>query len=304
MQTIDSHPIRFGELAGPLVHGSLFFDWELVSTQEITAAVGHRFQDIVASGGIPYAPVVASTSVHRYPTFEDTVSVETVPIHVGDSSVELVYEMTDGNGDPVATGRLTHVTIAPEGGALELPNATREAYADQLVDRDPAVGPDAPQVKADGAGRVDETGDVDEADDRLETDADALPTFSASFPVRSPHIESSELAYFEEYPSFADAALEAFLEDSGTSLDALSGERQPFRIADWQWEFSSPVPFESTLRVDADVRAVDSEAVRIEHTLSSDGTPSIEGITEYGCFDRSGERVPFTEDALEPFRSV
>ncbi|QHS16976.1 acyl-[acyl-carrier-protein] thioesterase [haloarchaeon 3A1-DGR] len=295
MQTIDSHPIRFGELAGPLVHGSLFFDWELISTQEITGALGHRFQDIVAADGIPYAPVVASTSVHRYPTFEDTVSVETVPVDVGDSSVELVYEMTDGDGEAVATGRITHVTIAPEGGALDLPDATREAFADRLVDRDPAVGPDAPRMKADGAGGEDgaaaETGD-------------ALPTFSASFPIRSPHIEGSELAYFEEYPSFADAALESFLEDAETSRAALSGARQPFRLADWRWEFTSPVPFESTLRVESDVRAVDDRAVRIEHTLLSDDTPSIEGVTEYGCFDRSGERVPFEADALEPFRSA
>ena len=282
MRTIDAHPVRFGELAGPLAHGAMFFDWELISTQEVATEFEYPFEDIVDDDGIPYAPVVASTSVHRYPAFRDTVTVETVPRDVGDSSVELVYEMTDADGDPLATARLTHVTIAPEGGALELPEATREGFADNLVETSPEVGPDTAGVKADG-------GD--------------FPTFSESFPIRSPHIEGSELAYFEEYPRFADAAMERFLEDSGTSLARLSGEKQPFRMRDWRWDFKSPVPYESTLTVETDVLDVEDDTVRVEHTLKSDDRVSIQGVTEYGCFTREGDPVDFDAEMLEPFEN-
>lgn len=282
MRTIDSHPIRFGELAGPLVHGAHFFDWELISTQEVATAFDYPFEDLVDDDEIPYAPVVVNTSVHRYPTFRDTVTVDTVPCGVGDSSVELVYEMTDGDGDPLATAVITHVTIAPEGGAKPLPTATREGFADALVEDRPAAGPSAPETTPDGG---------------------TLPTFEESFSIRGPHIEGSELAYFEEYPRFAAVALERFLERQGTSLAALSGDKQPFRLRDWQWQFKSPVRYESTLSVETDVLAVESDTLRVSHTLSSDGTASIEGITEYGCFDRSGRPVDYDPEMLTPFEA-
>ena len=94
MRTIRDHPVRFGELAGPLVHGANVFDWQLVSTQELATAVGYPFEDLVADDAIPYAPVVVDTTIHRYPTFGDTVSVEVTPTRVGDSSLELVYDVT------------------------------------------------------------------------------------------------------------------------------------------------------------------------------------------------------------------
>lgn len=277
MRTIDAHPVRFGELAGPLVHGSMFFDWELISTQEIAEEFDYPFEQIVENDGIPYAPVVARTSVSRYPTFEDTITVETVPRSVGDSSVELVYEMVDSNEESLATAHITHVTIAPEGGALELPEETRQNFANAVVETSPTVGPD--NTHRDGT----------------------LPSFSTSFPIRSPHIEGSELAYFEEYPRFADVALEEFLNDQGTSLASLRDEKQPFRIRDWKWEFNAPVPYESTLNVECDVLDVQTDTVRIAHTLRSDEVTCIEAITEYGCFDRQGHAVDFDAEMLEPF---
>ena len=296
MRTIDARPVRFGELAGPLVHGGAFFDWQLVSTQEIATAVEYPFQRIVAGGGIPFAPVVVRTSVHRYPTFDDTITVETAPRAVGDSSVEFVYEMHDGNGDPLATARMVHVTIGPNGRALALPEETQETLVDARVDRDPAVGP--------GANKNSDTGDADDDDstDGVDSDdADDYPTLAGSFPIRSPHIERSELAYFEEYPRFADVVLEEFLATEGTSLDELSGEKRPFRLRDWRWNFESPVAFESVLDVECDVLAVDAETVRVTHTFSTNGRTRIEGVTEYGCFDRSGSPVPFDAAALAPF---
>lgn len=282
MRAITGHRVQFGELAGPLVHGASFFDWELIATQAVARAFDYPFETILADDGIPFAPVVVATSVRRYPATGDVVHVDVVPTNVGDSSVELLYEVVDDDGDLFATALMTHVTIGPDGRALALPDAVREDFADARVDRDVAVGPD------------DEGGDADDGDD--------LPAFSTSVPIRSPHIEGAELAYFEEYPRFADVALEGFLAEGGTSLAELSGERRPFRLRDWRWEFRSPVPFESTLRVECDVVAVAEETVRVAHTLTSDGRVSIEGLTEYGCFDRSGAPVPFDEGALAPFR--
>jgi acyl-CoA thioesterase FadM len=281
VQTITSHQVQFGELAGSLIHGATVFDWQLIATQQVAAAVEYSFGEILDDGGIPFAPVVVGTTIERYPTIKDRVDVDVVPLNVGTSSVELLYEMTDHEGGTLATARMTHVTIGPDGTALPLPDRVRSAFTDQLVDRDPEVGP----VEA------------------TDGDGGSHPTFESSVPIRNPHIEGAKLAYFEEYPRFAGIALEEFLRERGTSLGELSGEKQPFRLRNWRWEHKAPVPFESTLRVECDVIAVDREAVRVKHTLFADGQISIKGITEYGCFDRSGAAVPFDESMLVPFES-
>ncbi len=271
--------MQFGELAGPLIHGATVFDWQLIATQRVAAAVEYSFGEILDDGGIPFAPVVVSTTIERYPTIGDEVDVEVIPLNVGTSSVELLYEMTDRKSDPLVSARMTHVTIGPDGNALPLPDRVHSAFTDRLVNRSPAVGPN----KA--------------------ADSRDLPTFESSVPIRSPHIEGAELAYFEEYPRFAGIALEEFLREQGTSLGELSGEKQPFRLRDWRWEHKAPVPFESTLRVECDVVGIDRETVRIKHTLLADGRVGIEGITEYGCFDRSGAAVLFDDRMLAPFES-
>ncbi|RLM53816.1 acyl-[acyl-carrier-protein] thioesterase [Halobellus sp. Atlit-31R] len=281
MRTIDSHPIRFGELAGPLVHHAMFFDWQLVSTQELAAEIDYPFEDLVAADAIPYAPVGLDATVYRYPTFGDAVSVEVTPLRVGNSSVELLYEAVDEAGEPYSEARMTHVTIAPEGGALSLPEATRERLRELQADRSVDVGPEG------GAHSP-----------------ESYPTFEEYFRVHSPHIEGSELAYFEEYPRFADVALESFVANAGPRLSDLAGERQPFRLRDWHWEFKSPVHFDSLLEVECDVEAVDEERIRIAHTFRTDGETRIEGISEYGCFDRAGDPTTFTDAMCAPFEEV
>jgi len=283
MRTIRDHPVRFGELAGPLVHGANFFDWQLVSTQELATAVEYPFERLVADDAIPYAPVVVDATVHRYPTFGDAVSVEVTPTRVGDSSLEVVYEAVDADGDPFSTARMTHVTIAPEGGALPLPDAVRDRLDGRQEPRGVDPGP------ADGGGTGDGAG------------GDGHPTFEETFRVHSPHIEGSELAYFEEYPRFADIALESFLADAGVDPEAVAGDRQPFRLCAWHWEFGSTVEFGSTLSVTTDVRSVSEEAIGVEHTFRTDGEPRIEGVTEYGCFDRDGAPAAYTDEMLAPF---
>lgn len=270
--------MQFGELVGPLVHGATFFDWLLMSTQEVAAAFDYSFEEILADDDIPYAPVVISTSVDQYPTVGDSITVETVPLDVGDTSVELAYEISNNDGEKLATARITHVTISRDGSALPLPDQVRADFADASVDHTPAVGPSSDT-------------------DRQER----LPSFSSSFRIRSPHLEGAELAYFEEYPRFADMALETYLNDQGASLSELRDVKRPYCIRDWSWEFKSPVQFESTLQVTCDVLAVDRETIRISHKLSSNGRTKIEGVTEYGCFDESGAPVAFEEAMLTPF---
>ena len=278
MQTITNHRIQFGELAGPLTHGATFFDWQLISTQEMAAAFDYSFEQILAVDGIPYAPVVVRTSVDRYPTVGDTIAVETTPRSVGDSSVELLYEISNDDGKRLATARMTHVTISADGTANSLPEQVRSDFADASVDRNPTVGPSTDATEQKG-----------------------LPSFSSSFRIRSPHIEGADLAYFEEYPRLADIALEKYLNDQETSLTRLRNDKQPYCIRDWHWEFKAPVPFESTLHVQCEVLAVERETIRIAHEFSSNGRTNIKGITEYGCFDRFGTPVPYEEAMLLPF---
>jgi len=278
VQAIANHRIQFGELAGSLAHGATFFDWQLISTQEVAAAFDYPFEEILADDGIPYAPVVVSTTVDRYPTVGDTITVDAVPRSVGESSVELVYEIANGDGERLATARMTHVTISKDGSALPLPEQVRSDFTDASVDRDPTVGP------------------TTEAERRED-----LPSFSSSFRIHSPHIEGADLAYFEEYPRFADIAIEEYLGEQGTSLAGLRNDKHPYRVRDWRWEFTAPVQFESTLQVTCDVLAVERDTIRVAHELTSNGRTNIEGITEYGCFDSSGASIPFEEAMLTPF---
>ncbi|WP_227777366.1 hotdog domain-containing protein [Haladaptatus pallidirubidus] len=278
MQTIVDHPVQFGELAGSLVHGAMFFDWQLISTQKIAAAFDYSFEQILAADGIPYAPVVVDTSVDRYPTIGETVTVETTPQSVGDSSIELLYEMVDGDGERLATAQMIHVTISPAGTALALPEKTRSDFIEACADRSATVGVHTKTPSG-----------------------EQLPSFSSSFEIRSPHIEGAELAYFEEYPRFADISLEEFLGEQGTSQNELQGEKQPYHLRNWSWEFLSPVYFESTLSVSSDVLEVDQETICIAHEFTSGGQTNIKGITEYGCYDRSGHPVLFDAPMLAPF---
>lgn len=213
-----------------------------------------------------------------------------MPLAVGDSSVELLYEFTDTDGDRLATIRTIHVTISADGVALSLPERVRSAFAVERVDRDPSAGPTACEFTANRPG----------------TDADesaTLASFASSFEIHSPHVEGVEWAYFEEYPRFAAVALEEHLTACGRSLRELQGEIRPYHIRDWHWKFLVPVESESTLSLEGDVLGANEETVRIAHDFSVNGRTCIEGITEYGRFDRTGTPVPFDDVMLTPFEA-
>ena len=221
------------------------------------------------------------------------VNVDVDPVAVGESSLDLKYEMTDGDGDPIATVRATHVTIGPDGGALPLPDATRNAYAEARIDDDVDPGPEPVSERVRDGGDTDPT---------AVPQPEPLPSYGTTVPIRSPYVEGAELAYFEEYPRFAGTALEAFVAEHGLSVGETSGEKWPYKPRSWHWEFTAPVPFESELHVNCDVVSVNRDVIRVAQEFSIGDTTNINGVTEYSCFDRAGEPTTFDQTMLDAFR--
>jgi acyl-CoA thioesterase FadM len=271
MRTIETRAVRFGELAGRLAHGYAFFNWQLISTQEFAESIGYPLEQLIAADEIPYAPVATRTRIDRYPTVGDRIAVETTPVQVGEHRIDLRYEFLDGMDEPFGVGRISHVTISPDGTAKPLPKTVRTRTNDDIVD-----ATEAPAFEFDA-----------------EPPADVGPTYSDSFEIRRPLIEGSELAYFEEYPRLATIALERYLEAQGVSL--LDIEGRSLRLRRWEWSFAAPVAYGTTLDVNATVVDSSSEGVLVFHTFEQDGRALIEGWTEYGCFDDNGEPTAVTE---------
>lgn len=276
MQTLETRAVRFGELAGALAHGSAFFDWQLISTQEFAAAIGYPLEQLIAADEIPYAPVFAQTRIDRYPGVGDLIGVETTPLQVGEHRIDLRYDFLDGTGRPFGVGRITHVSISPDGSAKPLPKDVRARVNERVADDS-----DGLQLGFDG-----------------ERPASSGRTYGESFRVHRPLTEGSELAYFEEYPRLATIALERYLAEQGVSLPEITSDRHPFRLRRWEWSFNAPVASGTTLGVNATITDISEASVRVAHTFEQDGRACIEGRTEYGCFDSEGEPIAFEERAL------
>lgn len=289
MQAIKNKRVHFGEFAGPLAHEAAIFDWQLISTQELATAFDYPFSEILEDDSIPYAPVVIDASIHRYPAIGDMVNVKVDPVAVGKTSLDLQYQMTDGSGDLIAALRATHVTIGPDGEAVPIPDPVREAYRDALVDPDPE--PLAECLMGEKSTDI-----ITSAESEL------FPSYDTTVSILSPYIEGAELAYFEEYPRFAGAALETFISERGSSVGAMSGEKWPYKPRNWHWEFMAPVHFESNLHIDCEVVSVGRDMVGVVQEFSCGDTINISAVTEYGCFDSTGKATTFDETMLEPFR--
>lgn len=276
MRTIETRAVRFGELAGQLAHGSTFFDWQLISTQEFAETVGYPLEELIDADEIPYAPVLAQTHVNRYPGVSDRIAVETTPVLVGEHRVVLRYEFLNGDGEPFAESRITHVSISPDGTAKPLPETVRARMNDGVTD------------------------DTTTLDFHFDTErpAEADPTYDDSFEIRRPLIEGSELAYFEEYPRLAIIALERYLEEHGVSLRETDDDRH-LRFRRWEWDFTAPVAYGTTLDVNATVVDSSKDTILVFHSFEQDGRALIEGWTEYGCFDGAGEPTTLDEHILE-----
>lgn len=275
MRTLKTRAVRFGELAGSLAHGSAFFDWQLISTQEFAAAIGSPFEQLIADDEIPYAPVFVQTRINRYPSVGDRIAVETIPHQVGEHRIDLCYEFLDGTGKSFGVSQISHVTISPDGSAKPLPEAVRARVTKHVTDHT-----DAPTLEFGFDG---------------EQPANPKRTYGESFRVHRPLTEGSELAYFEEYPRLATIALENHLTEQGVSLPEITDDRHPFRLQRWEWSFNAPVGYGTTLDVNATITDISEETVRVVHTFEQDGRACIEGWTEYGCFDPDGEPIVFEE---------
>jgi acyl-CoA thioesterase FadM len=275
MRTLDTRAVRFGELAGPLVHGSAFFDWQLISTQGFAAGIDYPFEQLIADDEIPYAPVFTQTRIDRYPSVGDCIAVETTPVTVGDHRIVLQYEFLNDTDETFGVGQITHVTISSNGRAKPLPETVQARASEHITDTvDSEIGFDA------------------------ERPASSERTYGDSFRIRRPLIEGSELAYFEEYPRLATIALERYLTEHGISLPENTDDRHPFQLRQWEWNFNAPVAYGTTLDVNATVVDISEETVLVSHTFEQEGQARIEGWTEYGCFDSDGEPIAFDERIL------
>lgn len=277
MQTLETRPVRFGELAGSLVHGSAFFDWQLISTQEFAEAIEYPLEQLIAVDEIPYAPVFAQTRIDHYPSVGDRITVETTPLQVGKHHIDLRYDFLDGTGGTFGVGQVTHVTIRPDGSPKPLPKGVRVRVNERIDD-----DIDSPQLGFDA-----------------QRPASSERTYGESFRVHRPLMEGSELAYFEEYPRLAMIALERHLAEQGVPLPEITDDRQPFQLRQWEWNFNAPVAYGLTLNVNATIADISEASVRVVHTFEQDGRTCIEGQTEYGCFDPDGEPITFGERTLK-----
>jgi acyl-CoA thioesterase FadM len=278
MEAISEHPVRFGELAGGLVHGAAFFNWELEATQELASAVEYSLQEILAAGGIPYAPVSVKTSIDRYLRFGESLSVDVTPRDIGEHRVVLGYEFTSG-AESLGEAEIVHVTIGPDGTALALPDHARTRLGDMITEKTGTQPAAASQSTGDTHGE-----------------------FTRTFTIRTPHIEGADLAYFDEYPRFAAIALEEYLEINGLCLSSFD-ELYPFRLRSWSWSFGNPVRFETDLTVSGEIIGVSETSIFVSHEFRQNNRSLIEGTTEYGCFDSSGEPTTFPARILEQFKN-
>ena len=281
MRTIETRDIHFGELAGPLVHGSVLFNWELISTQRYANSICYSFEDLISEDEIPYAPVTSKLEINQYPSVGDSIAIDTTPIHVGDHRIDLQYDFLDEEGVNYGVGKIVHVSIEPDGGAKSLPEHAREQAERDCIGETELGFPDS----------------IYENEDAVD------PTYKKTFRIRCPHIEGSNLAYFEEYPRFAAIALEEYLEKNGYPLSEQK-DNSNLRMKNVDWDFISPVAYGAALTVNATVLDGADETIPIAYSFEQDGRPLIEGWAEYSRFNENGLSIDLDDCMLETISGI
>lgn len=267
METVSNHRVKFGELYGPVVHGSTIFDWHLWSTQQFANVQGCTFQELMNNNEIPYAPVSIAAKLFQYPTIGDRISIKAVPVDVGKSSITLAHTIHTASGKEIAELRSTHVTISPDNTAKSLPMEVRSRLVRDTVNYDsqPRTYEEYDEVVPDY-------------------------TFSDQFDIQSSHIEGSRLAYFEEYPRFLYTTLERFISDYGTEPEETHHDKKPHNLRRWAWEFHSPVPYESCLSVECELEK-QADICRVSHEMYAEGKKCIVGISDFTRFNGDGHPI-------------
>ena len=200
MLRLLEHKIRFGNLSyGPLMHTSKIFDLLIEATEELSYELGYTVEEIVASGGVPYAPVAMAADISQMPRYEDTLTIDVEPIVIGENHIQLSYRLGRGS-DGAELGRVSTVqgTITPEGVAEPGSGALRDG------------------LEAIGLA----------AEEPIEVEPRGLPgaglELSLELVFRTPHLEGAGLGYFEDYARQLSICLEEFLEARGSPLGSLS----------------------------------------------------------------------------------
>jgi acyl-CoA thioesterase FadM len=291
---IDMHchefPARFRDFTvGQLFDHTRLFDLVNDGIETLTGEIGYELRDIVASDGVPYAPVDSRGVITHYPAYQGTrtIHVHATPIAVTDRSFVIEYEFRAGGSDEsFCRIQQTHVTIDPNGGATSVPEGLRGGLERFQADRpqlEPGRVPDLPGSPV--SGRED---------------------FSRVVQFRSPHIEAAGLGFMGDYFRFIASAFESYLESRGISL-ADTSQSPPFIIQpeSFQFEFRSPIRFEDRVQILGRVTDVATSQVTVQYDLDAadSGERKISGTTRYSCFDATGEltALPAVERAtLEP----
>lgn len=267
METISNHSVKFGELFGPVIHGSAIFDWHLWSTQQFADMQGYTFQELMNNNEIPYAPVSIAAKIFQYPTIGDRISVEAMPINVGESSITLAHMIYTASDKKIGELKSTHVTISPDNTAKNLPEEVRSALAEDTVNYDSPI-------------------QVYEEYDKVTADY----IFSDQFNIQSSHIEGSKLAYFEEYPRFLYTALERFISSHGREPEETRYGEKPHNLSKWAWRFQAPVPYRSRLALECKIEKQD-DTCRVSHEMHVDGKKCIVGFSDFTRFNGDGHPV-------------
>lgn len=280
MVHIDSFKVRFGDLGfGQLTHPATFFDWLIISTEELSYEIGYTTDEIVDAGGVPYAPVATWGNLERYPRYDDTVKVTAEPVEISERSFRCEYRFTRAD-DGVSFGRsqIVHVTITPEGASEPIPPASHEQllkFQNESVPAPIEINPEPPVI--------------------------GTPAIDREVVFRTPHLEAADLGYFEEFVRFLTIALEEYLDELGLSLRAYSKPVYPFLIKGWKLTFAKSIEFEDRIRIKGEFSEVASDKVRVDYAFEGavDGETRIVANVTYGCYNESGSQVSFPDDLID-----
>lgn len=277
------HKVRFGELSyGPLLHNATFFDLLIEATEELSYELGYTVEEIVAAGGVPYAPVAIHADIQRYPRYEDTIVVDVEPVSIGENHVQFAYRFVRASDDvEFGTATMVQVTITPDRTAEPVsPELRTEIQSLGSTDRQPVdISPRSP-------------------------DGDGLQ-FTRDVVFRTPHLEAANLGYFEDYARELSICIEELIESRGRSLRDLTDDTYPFVPVSWDLTLEDSILFEDDITIVGEVLDVDERTVNVAYEMrrESTGDVCIRADLAYGCFDSDGERVPFPPEATEVLRT-
>lgn len=287
-------PIRFGDVGcGPFVDAATLFDLNVRAMESLSAAIDYSTVSLSAEGYIPFAAVATTGEMARYPQYGETVRISSSPVERRERSfrMENRYRRASDDGR-YGTVSTTHVVIAPEGGAITLPDHVCDALDERLID--PMEKAIRSRDELQGHSTIDE------------------PTFTYEVTVRRAHLEAAGYVYYEEY-----ARMLAFALDDYLSLEHPAGTRasapRPSTPASatnallptsWDVQFAAPTGFGERLTIEARIDDVsDDEATVCYRVRNSELETKLTCVLEYGVFDTDGERIGFDSALADAFES-